>query len=297
MYLLLYCSSHEYLKGIEENSMSNLEKILIKILDPIVKNKKLRYKLNVLWGRRPNIRYRCEDKSKYNKDKKEYCKLNGRKNFEFKEEYEYPILGEWRGQAGYPGSYFWQDLWGGSKVAEKIPDMHFDIGSRIDGFISHLLVLKVPVTLIDIRPLDKKIPGVEFLQADATELDSIADDTISSLSALCSLEHFGLGRYGDTIDPEACYKAFRAIQRVVKPGGYIYLSLPIGKERLCFNAHRVFDPHTVIQEFSKCELEEYSVIDLSEDPVLIKNCDLRKYADAETSQMGLFCFQKGERVL
>ncbi len=271
--------------------MSNLEKILIKILDPIVKNKILRYKLNVIWGKRPTSSGR-ENKRKYIRDKKEYCKLNKRRNFEFKEEYERPILGDWRGQAGYPTSYFWQDLWGGVKIAEKMPDKHFDIGSRIDGFISHLMVLKIPVTLIDIRPLDRMIPGVDFMQADATELSGIANDSISSLSALCSIEHFGLGRYGDAVDPEACYKAFQAIQRVVRPGGYIYLSLPIGKERLCFNAHRVFDPCTVIQEFSECELEEYSVIDLKADPVLIKNCDLTKYKEAETSQMGLFCFRK-----
>lgn len=195
-----------------------------------------------------------------------------------------------------PGIILLAGFVGGIRISQRMPDKHFDIGSRIDGFISHLMVLKVPVTLIDIRPLNKKIPGVEFLQADATELAGIADDSISSLSALCSLEHFGLGRYGDAIDPEACYKAFQAIQRVVRSGGYIYLSLPIGKERLCFNAHRVFDPYTIIQEFSECELEEYSVIDLNKDPVLIENCSLKKYREAETSQMGLFCFRKKEKM-
>lgn len=270
-----------------------MKKILIKILNPICKNSMLRYQLNVLWGGLAGgLILSREDKEKYIKDKKEYCRLNKRKNFKFNEKYERPIINEWRVQAGGINSYFWQDLWGGMRIAERMPDKHFDIGSRIDGFISHLVVLKVPVTLIDIRPLDKKIPGVDFIQADATQLSGIEDNTISSLSALCSLEHFGLGRYGDDIDPEACYKAFRAIQRVVRPGGYIYLSLPIGKERLCFNAQRVFDPYTVIHEFSECELEEYSVIDLDADPALIENCDLKKYREAETSQMGLFCFRK-----
>lgn len=278
--------------------MSNLERILVKILDPIVKNEELRCKLNVIWGVRPklpdlsNLKLRLDDRKKYFNDMKEYNQLNKRRNFEFKKEYEHPIFGEWRGQAGYPRSYFFQDLWGATRISERMPDKHFDIGSRIDGFISHLMVLKVPVMLIDIRPLDKKIPGVEFIQADATELSDIANNSISSLSALCSLEHFGLGRYGDAVDPEACYKAFRAIQRVVKPNGYIYLSLPVGKERLCFNAHRVFDPYTIIKEFEECELEEYSVIDMCADPVLIENCDLSKYREAETSQMGLFCFRK-----
>ena len=276
--------------------MSRLEILLVRILKPIIRNEKIRYRLNVIWGKRPRIgekiRIQIENKKKYENDKKIYSQMNRRENFIFKKEYEYPFLGEWRGQAGYPGGYFWQDLWGGLRIAEKMPVRHFDIGSRIDGFISHLMLLKIPTTLIDIRPLDKKIPGVEFIQADATELNNIADNSIESLSALCSLEHFGLGRYGDAIDPEGCFKAFHAIQRVVRPGGYIYISLPIGKERVCFNAQRVFNTNTIVEEFKSCHLEEYSVIDLTEDPVLIINCDLKKYNDAETSQMGLFCFRK-----
>ena len=173
-----------------------------------------------------------------------------------------------------------------------MPSRHFDIGSSVDGFISHLMALKVPVTLIDIRPMEAKPPGVDYIQADATELKGIEDNSVESISALCSLEHFGLGRYGDPIDPEACFKAFKSIQRVVKPEGYIYISLPIGRERVCFNACRVFHPDTVIREFSKCSLEEYAVIDSSYNPALLENCDLQKYYNAEEWHMGLFCFKK-----
>lgn len=236
------------------------------------------------------------DKRKYEEDKEEYCKKNTRQEFSVEKKYEQPILTEWRGQAGYPSSYFWQDLWGAMRIAKRMPREHFDIGSRIDGFISHLMLLKIPVTLIDIRPLDKQIPGVKFLQADATELEGIGDASIESLSALCSLEHFGLGRYGDPIDPEACFKAFRSIQRVVKPGGYIYISVPIGKERLCFNAHRVFAPDTIIREFGDCILKEYTVVDLIQDPVLVENCPLNRYDEEEVGLMGMFLFQKKESM-
>lgn len=235
------------------------------------------------------------DKKKYEKDKLAYCRENVRAEFRFERKYEDPILTEWRGQAGYPGSYFWQDLWGAMRIAERMPGEHFDIGSRIDGFISHLLLLKIPVTLIDIRPLEKPIPGVNFLQADATELENVEDGSIDSLSALCSLEHFGLGRYGDPIDPEACFKAFHSVQRVVKPGGYIYISVPIGKERLCFNAHRVFAPDTIVKEFDMCVLKEFSVVDLTKDPVLVENCPLNRYKQDEVDLMGMFIFQKKQK--
>lgn len=280
-------------------------KLLIKIKSflsymfyAIIKDKKTRARVERVWDKLSQLgvkrRIAQRNRKKYISDRKIYCKLNRRRQYEFKPEYECPILDEWNAQNGLGEgsiSYFWQDLWGAKRIAEKMPKRHFDIGSRVDGFISHLLVLNIPVTLIDIRPMDAKI-GVDYICADATELDGVEDHTIESLSALCSLEHFGLGRYGDTIDPEACFKAFKSIQRVVKPGGYIYISLLVGKDRVCFNAHRVFNPDTIIREFSQCNLVEFSVIDSSYNPALIENCDLNKYHDAEIAQMGLFCFKK-----
>ena len=60
------------------------------------------------------------------------------------------------------------------------------------------------------------------------------------MSALCSLEHLGLRRYGDKIDPEACFKCFDAIQKKARKGGKLYISVPIGKECVEFNAHLFF---------------------------------------------------------
>lgn len=277
--------------------LKKIKKILSYMFYLAVKDKKMRARVERVWINLSQIgvkrRIAKKNSEKYINDKELYCKLNQRKEYEFKSEYEYPILDEWNVQNGLTDStsYFWQDLWGARRIAEKMPKRHFDIGSRVDGFISHLLVLNIPVTLIDIRPMDAKI-GVDYICADATELDGVEDNSIESLSALCSLEHFGLGRYGDPIDPEACFKAFKSIQRVVKSGGYIYISLLVGKDRVCFNAHRVFNPDTVIREFSNCRLEEFSVIDSSSNPALIEKCDWKKYHDAEIEQMGLFCFKK-----
>ena len=61
--------------------------------------------------------------------------------------------------------------------------------------------------------------------------------SIDSMSALCSIEHFGLGRYGDPIDPDSCFKCFDSIQKKLRKGGQLYISLPIGRERVEFNAH------------------------------------------------------------
>lgn len=44
----------------------------------------------------------------------------------------------------------------------------------------------------------------------------------------------------------------------MKKGGNLYISLPIGRERVEFNAHRIFYPTTVIRCFDQMELVEFS---------------------------------------
>ncbi len=222
-----------------------------------------------------------------------YSNINQRPSFEYDHKNEYIITTDRYDLAsGKISSYFHQDLWAAKLIYEKKPDVHYDIGSRVDGFITHLLSFGQKVVQIDIRPLDITVDGYGFVQADATELQEIEDNSIGSLSALCSLEHFGLGRYGDDIDPEACFRCFEAIQRVMKRDGYAYISVPIGKEHLEFNAHRVFFPQTIIDSFERMELAEFSVCFGSK---IERNVDIHKYDNVYEyggNRFGLFLFHK-----
>ena len=106
---------------------------------------------------------------------------------------------------------------------------------------------------------------MNFIQADATNLEGIADGSIISLSSLCAPEHFGLGRYGDPVDPEACFAAMKSMQRVLAPGGHLYIAVPVGDESgVAFNAHRIFKPELVIETMNELKLEDFSVIDHSQ---------------------------------
>nr|WP_231860282.1 DUF268 domain-containing protein [Helicobacter himalayensis] len=90
----------------------------------------------------------------------------------------------------------------------------------------------------------------------------MADESIESLSALCSVEHFGLGRYGDPINPNAWEQALKSFQRVLKKGGKLYFSVPVGQtSKVCFNAHRVFHPEIIIQTLDSMQLLEFGYID------------------------------------
>ena len=53
----------------------------------------------------------------------------------------------------------------------------------------------------------------------------------------------------------------REFERVLRPGGKLYFSVPVGRERVEFNAHRVFAPRTVVSAFSKLALTSFSAVD------------------------------------
>lgn len=202
--------------------------------------------------------YGLSEHSFWKEDLISYSNMNTRKSFEIEEKYLYPIIKDKYANAGDVGSYFWQDLWAARLIYKSGIKEHFDIGSRVDGFIAHLLSMNIDVTLIDIRELPNKVEGLHTIIDDATSLNHIKNESIISMSALCSLEHFGLGRYGDTIDSEACFKCFGKIMKKIKKGGNLYISVPIGKEHIEFNAHRVFYADTIVKAFNELKLVEFS---------------------------------------
>ena len=230
----------------------------------------------------------------YKENKKKYSSLNKDDRFKIISKYERPCLEDRFESAGTLGCYFWQDLWAAAQVFKHKPTVHYDIASRVDGFIGMLSSFGQKTIMIDVRPLESVIPCVDFFQADATTLDGIDDESVESISALCSLEHFGLGRYGDTIAPDAWYEAMRSIVRVVKSGGHAYIAVPVGKEHVEFDAHRVFYARTVVEAFSPMKLVEYSAIHAN-DTTIESDVPLEKY-DQDTSlgghRFGLFHFVK-----
>ena len=194
------------------------------------------------------------------RDMYRYNRMNTRPEFHASITKLYPCIYDWDANAGSLGYYFWQDLWCARKIFQQKPSQHYDIGSRVDGFIAHVLPF-MPVTMIDIRPLPREVDGLRFIQADATNLDGIADKSIPSLSSLCAPEHFGLGRYGDPVDPEACFAAMKSMQRVLAPGGHLYIAVPVGdKSGVAFNAHRIFTPEIISETLNELRLKEFSVI-------------------------------------
>lgn len=172
------------------------------------------------------------------------------------------MLSEREDSSGTLGAYFFQDLLVARWILEDRPRRHLDVGSRIDGFLGHLAVFR-DVEAIDIRPQPVTVANIRFHQMDLmAELPQNWVGCTDSLSCLHTIEHFGLGRYGDTINPLGHLRGLEQMKRLVEDGGLFYLSTPIGHERVEFNAHRVFSPKTVLSWFPDgWTIERSAVID------------------------------------
>ena len=133
-------------------------------------------------------------------------------------------------------------------IFEAKPEKHVDIGSRLDGFVAHVASFR-EIEVFDIRPMTTTIPGVVFRQVNLMQPDDLlhfGNRYCDSLSCLHALEHFGLGRYSDPVNPQGYAQGFSNMADLLKQGGVFYLSTPIGKERVEFNANWVFDPRTIL---------------------------------------------------
>jgi SAM-dependent methyltransferase len=124
-------------------------------------------------------------------------------------------------------------------LAEHAPRTILDVGSYrmfVSGLVAHM-----DVTTLDVRDRPPATPREHVITGDAKALD-IADGAFDAVTTLGSVEHFGLGRYGDDLDLDGDRKAVREMTRVLRPGGFLILTTTItnGEPVLAFNSHRIY---------------------------------------------------------
>lgn len=194
--------------------------------------------------------------------------------------------------------YFWQDLLVAQLVFKSSPEKHIDVGSKIDGFVAHVASFR-EIQVLDVRPISPIVPNVVFRKADLTK---IQDEMVigltaatDSLSCLHALEHFGLGRYGDEVNVLGYEVGLVNLCRILKMDGTLYLSIPIGIERVEFNANRVFNPLKIISfcQTNGLQIQQLTLIrnDNIGTEVEITNENLVSLANQEYN-LGLFIFKK-----
>ena len=175
----------------------------------------------------------------------------------------YPCLADRVPSTPFDPHYFYQGNWLARRLANAKPVRHVDVGSSV--LTVGVLSAHVPTVFVDYRPLMVRQSGLSCLAADISRLP-FADCSVESLSCLHVIEHVGLGRYGDPVNVDGARLAADELQRVVAQRGKLYLATPIGRQRVCFNAHRVFAPATILSWFSQLRLAGFSYV--SDDGVL-----------------------------
>jgi len=201
-----------------------------------------------------------------------------------------PCLGDDTANTGFDPHYVYHTAWAARRIVEKRPVQHVDISSFL--YFSSLLSATVPVKFYDYRPAQMVLSGLETSKADLCKLH-FPTNSINSLSCMHTIEHVGLGRYGDPIDPAGDLKAIEELKRVLAPGGSLYFVVPVGKPRVCFNAHRVYSYQQIEKSMHPLKLTEFSLIpDVLQDGVGIIEHASPDLVQEQNYGCGLFIYTK-----
>ncbi len=111
-----------------------------------------------------------------------------------------------------------------------------------------------------------------------------SDKSVQMLVSYGLIEHIGLGRFDDRLDPEGSSKAFAEINRVVAPGGHFVGYFPVNVELfIAFNECRVFSRDHILNEFPDFEL-------VAEQAILPDSGQATNINDLPDYQKCMWCF-------
>jgi SAM-dependent methyltransferase len=201
----------------------------------------------------------------------------------------YPCLEDKAPATGFDRHYVYHTAWAARVLARTRPELHVDISSYL--YFSTIASAFIPIRFYDYRPADLQLNNLTSEGADLLALP-FANQSIKSLSCMHVVEHIGLGRYGDPLDPDGDLKAVAELKRVLAPAGTLLFVVPIGKPKIMFNAHRIYSYEQVTSYFSDLELTQFALIpDCPRDGGIIYNAT-REQADKQTYGCGCFWFTK-----
>ena len=184
------------------------------------------------------------------------------------------------GDTPFDRHYIYHPAWAARILSKTKPEVHIDISSSLH-FCS-IVSAFIPVKFYDYRPAEIHLSNLTSDHADITSLP-FEDNSVPSLSCMHTVEHIGLGRYGDPLDYDGDLKAIAELKRVLIYGGNLLFVVPVGiRAKIMFNAHRIYTYDQILSYFNDFELVNFSLItdnpkfeDFIEhaDPKLTEQCD------------------------
>jgi len=174
----------------------------------------------------------------------------------------HPCFGEDTVSMGFDRHYVYHTAWAARVLATTKPAFHADISSSL--YFAAIASAFVPVKYYEFRAVPIQLSDLTSDAASLTELP-FANQSVSSMSCMHAIEHVGLGRYGDPIDPLGDLQALGELQRVLAPGGNLLVVVPVGRARVCFNAHRVYSHAQIVAALPELTLTEFALIPDSDE--------------------------------
>ncbi len=194
---------------------------------------------------------------KFFSDFRKFKSLTKNKRFSLNWEDRYPCLEDNTKFTGFDRHYVYHTAWGARILAKTNPPEHTDFSSLI--YFASLVSAFVPTRFYDFRPAQVDLPNLKVGQANLLQLP-MANNSLPSMSCMHVIEHIGLGRYGDQLDPNGDLKAIAELKRVLAKGGQLLFVVPIGKPKIMFNAHRIYSHEQILNYFKELTLIEFTLI-------------------------------------
>ncbi len=180
----------------------------------------------------------------------------------------WPRLNDDTGHLPFDAHYVYHTAWAARVVAQLRPVKHVDISSYT--YFATLTSAFVPVEFYDYRPANIHLSNLHCGAADLCELN-FENASLPSLSCMHTIEHIGLGRYGDPLDANGDRRALSELQRVVSHSGSLLVVVPVGKPRIQFNAHRIYDPRMIEECLPEMQLRNMAMLPDDANQGLIEN--------------------------
>ncbi len=185
--------------------------------------------------------------------------------------------------------YTYHPAWAARVVARSMPKKHIDIASTLK--FCTLVSAFIPVEFYDYRPANLKLSNLVSKFGDLYALP-FTDNSVESLSCMHTIEHVGLGRYGDPVDYDGDIKATKELARVLAPRGTLIFVTPVGEPRIEFNAHRIYSYEQALALFPELTCTEFSLVpDAYQDTGIIEHADPALVAKQRYA-CGCFVFTK-----
>ena len=118
----------------------------------------------------------------------------------------------------------------------------FDVGSATSPLPGILAALGNEVSCVDLRRFPMVWPGLTSVEGGIFKA-KLREGSFDGATCISTIEHVGLGRFGDEPDPDGDLACMERMHQLLKPDGLLILTMPYGHPTVVFPAHRVYSPY------------------------------------------------------